>query len=197
MDLLDKYMPRGSNPNWPGVHTGLDEALLEGIKITSNSSAGAPYWRNKGDCLDDIIYVGLPIVVDAIKNNTLGKLWKENPEMFLVEVKNKLDRYNISELEKKTRPYVCVPAHWSFLFSMLAQGFQATLETFENSPGSCNAYGFSSADGGLDRMVDWMRSADKRGKVCCYGDDACIVVRKGKVVYRVDPDFKQMDGSIS
>nr|QLI47701.1 MAG: RdRP [Nodaviridae sp.] len=196
LDALDKLMPRRPNTNWPGVHTSLEDALFDGIKITSSASAGAPYWRHKGECLDDIVFVGLPIIVEAIKNNTLNQLSRENPELFLVEVKNKLDRYKISELNQKTRPYVCVPAHWAFLFSMLTQGFQETLQVFDTNPGCSNAYGFSSADGGLERMVSWMESADRRGKVVCYGDDACIVVRRPDGVYRVDPDFKQMDGSI-
>lgn len=195
LDRLDRLMPRDKNPNWPGVHTNIADALLDGIKVTANSSAGAPYWRNKGECMDHIVDVGLPLIVHAIKNNTLQQLWRENPEFFLCEVKNKLDRYDIDKLEDKTRPYTCVPAHWAFLFSMLSQGFQETLKVFDSGEGS-NAYGFSSTNGGLTRMVEWMHTADERGKVCCYGDDTCLVVKKPDGVWRVDPDFKQMDGSI-
>lgn len=197
---LDKYMPRRPNHNWPGVHTDPYEGITEGIKITSKSSAGAPYWRNKGECLDDILDVGLPIVIGAIKDGTLGTLWKTNPEMFLCEVKNKMDRYEITKLQDKTRPYVCVPAHWAFLFSCLAQGFQETLWVFSQtgSPPDCsNAYGFSSVNGGLSRFVEWMHGATNRGRVVCYGDDACIVFKKNGQTYRVDPDFKQMDGSLN
>ena len=196
---LDKYMPRSRNSNWPGVHTNLYDALTEGIKITANSSAGAPYWRNKGECMDHILDVGIPVLVEAIKSNTVGKLFAEQPEMFVAEVKNKLDRYELDKLSSKTRPYVCMPAHFAFLFSMLTQGFQETLEVFDKEgtrSSNSNAYGFSSANGGLARMVEWMRTADKRGKVICYGDDAKIVVKRGGKIFCVDPDFKQMDGSL-
>lgn len=195
--MLDKLMPRNRNPEWPGL-CGDDfyTALTQKLKITSNASAGAPYWRNKGQCMEQIVETGLPIVLKALKENSIPQLFKENPEMFICEVKNKMDRYDIAKLEEKTRPYVCVPAHWAFLFSMLCQGFQETLLTFVQDPTSSNAYGFSSSKGGLKKMVDWMYTADRRGKVVCYGDDACIVVRRGDDVYRIDPDFKQMDGSL-
>nr|AKH67395.1 RNA-dependent RNA polymerase [Drosophila A virus] len=198
--LLNKYMPRTGNKNWPGVHTTPEEGILDGIKITAKSSAGAPYWRHKGECLDHIIDTGLPVVLKHIKEGTLNQLWRENPEMFLVEVKNKLDRYEVSKLKEKTRPYVCVPAHWALLFSCLTQGFQEGLQVFSNldpSTECSNAYGFSSIAGGLTRMVDWMYACPKRrGRVVCYGDDACITFWSQGVLYRVDPDFKQMDGSI-
>lgn len=195
--ILDQYMPRETNPDWPGVHGDFYDGLTTKLKITANASAGAPYWRNKGECMDEILDVGLPIVLEHIKQGTLDKLYRENPEMFLCEVKNKLDRYEKSKLGEKTRPYVCVPAHWAFLFSMVTQGFQETLLVFDQTQKQCsNAYGFSSSKGGLKRMVNWMLTADKRGKVVCYGDDACIVVKRGGKIWRIDPDFKQMDGSL-
>lgn len=195
LKMLDTWMPR-TGGGFPGLDEDLFETLLSSIKVTANASAGAPYWRNKGDCMEDILNVGLPMVVKAIKEGKLEELRTQNPEMFLCEVKNKLDRYETSKLEDKTRPYTCVPAHWAFLFSILTQGFQHGLKTFAQDPESSNAYGFSSSDGGLNAMYDWMMSADKRGKVVVYGDDACLVVRRGKKVYRVDPDFQQMDGSL-
>lgn len=193
---LDQLMPRDPNPQWPGSGESFYDDLTTGIKITMNSSAGAPYWRNKSECLEDIVDVGIPVIMKALKENSLDKLWRENPEMFICEVKNKTDRYEKSKLDEKTRPYVCVPAHWAFLFSMLTQGFQEGLRTFVQDAKSSNAYGFSSSKGGLKRMVSWMYAADRRGRVACYGDDACIVVRRGQKLYRIDPDFKQMDGSL-
>lgn len=194
-------MPRQTNDNWPGVHTEPIDGILDGIKITSNASAGAPYWRNKGECMDDILEVGLPLCIKAIKEGKLKELWHQNPELFLCEVKNKMDRYEVTKLSDKTRPYVCVPAHWAFLFSCMTQGFQQTLWVFEQdgAPANCsNAYGFSSVNGGLSRFVDWMhKTPRRRGQVVCYGDDACITFWKNGKLYRVDPDFKQMDGSLN
>nr|WKV34252.1 MAG: RNA-dependent RNA polymerase [Riboviria sp.] len=195
--LMDKYMPTRANNNWPGVHGDFYEALTNSLEITPEASAGAPYWRPKGECLEDILDVGIPVLLQHIKSNTLDKLWREQPEMFLVEVKNKLDRYEVSKLGEKTRPYVCVPGHLAFLFSLLTQGFQKKLAVFDEvGVASCNAYGFSSAKGGLKRMAMWMRTAGRRGKGVFYGDDGCIVFKVKGQIYRVDPDFKQMDGSL-
>lgn len=195
--LLDKYMPRKPNKNWPGVHTDLYTGLTEGIKITTNASAGPPYHLNKGEVLDKIIDTAIPIILKAIKENSLDDLWSKEPEMFLCEVKNKMDRYEVEKLDDKTRPYVCVPAHWAFLFSILSQGFQETLGVFDDTPGSSNAYGFSFANGGMDRLVQWMRSCPDGGaQGIFYGDDGKVVFRVDGKLFMADPDFKQMDGSI-
>lgn len=193
---LDRYMPRGrSTTRWPELAGDLNE-MLANIQITASSSAGAPYWREKGLAMEDILQTGIPTVVRAIMTRKLGALMRENPEMFLCEVKNKTDRYKIDKLNEKTRPYCCIPAHWSFIFSVITQRFQETLEIFDKNFKSSNAYGFSAAHGGLGRMYKWMLSANTRGKVACYGDDTCLVIRRDNKIYRVDPDFKQMDGSI-
>lgn len=191
---LDAMFPRRQS-DWPSLESDL-EAHLDRLKVTASSSAGAPYWRNKGEVLDTVILDGLPIVIKAIKDDKIGLLYENNPEMFLCEVKNKMDRYKVDELGEKTRPYCCIPAHWALLFSVLTQKYQSTLEVFDTCGHGVNAYGFSSAGGGLERMVEWMYTADKRGKFVVYGDDTCLVVRVGDEIYRVDPDFQQMDGSL-
>lgn len=192
---LDALFPRDPAEGWPDWSEDLS-AHLEKIKVTANSSAGAPYWRNKADCMEEILTGGLPVVVKAIKEGKLDRLWKEQPEMFVVEVKNKTDRYEIEKLEEKTRPYGAIPAHWAFLFSVLCQRFQEGLHTFDKNDSSCNAYGFSAVRGGLTRMHQWMLRATKRGRFIVYGDDSCLVFKRPDGVYRVDPDFKQMDGSL-
>lgn len=195
LKILNGIFPREKG-DWPSLEGDLDEHL-DRLKVTSASSAGAPYWRNKGEVMDDIIDVGLPTVVDAIKKpGGLVELFKKQPEMFLVEIKNKMDRYKISELGEKTRPYCCIPAHWAFLFSILTQKFQDTLTTFDKNESSVNAYGFSAAGGGLTRMYRWMQEC-KTSRYVVYGDDTCLIARDGNgVLYRVDPDFSQMDGSV-
>lgn len=192
--ILDSLFPREKS-DWPILEGDLEEHLNK-LKVTASSSAGAPYWRNKGEVMEEIIDVTLPVVVDAIKTKDgLRNLYQRQPELFLVEVKNKLDRYKIGELEQKTRPYCCVPAHWAFLFSILTQKFQESLQTFDKVESSVNAYGFSAAYGGLTRMYEWMMRT-KRARYVVYGDDTCLVVNQGGKIYRVDPDFSQMDGSV-
>lgn len=194
VNKLKQLFPR-SKSDWPALDEDLD-VMLKKLKITASSSAGAPYWRNKSECLPEVLDTGLPLVVKAIKEGRLSQLWKENPEFFLCEVKNKLDRYDITELGAKTRPYCAIPAHWALLFSVLTQRFQSTLDTFDKNDKSVNAYGFCGAKGGFKRFYEWMLRADKRGRVTVYGDDSCLVIKRGGKLVRVDPDFQQMDGSL-
>lgn len=199
---LDELMPRLPNKEWPCVHGDFFEDLTTKIKITMNASAGPPYHVNKGECIEQILDTTLPMVIKAIKEGTLDRLQAEHPEFFLCELKNKMDRYEKLKLSDKTRPYVAYPAHWAFLFSIMAQGFQETLVTFEkkykreNEIETSNAYGFSSSNGGLKAHYEWMKSAKRRGKVVAYGDDGCLVIKHKGKIYRIDPDFKQMDGSL-
>lgn len=176
------------------------EELIEGLKMTATSSAGFPYCRNNRDSLPDVIGAVMPKVVEALKSSKeqFLKFQQENPELFLVEVKNKLDRYEVSKLAEKTRPYVCLPAHFKILFSVLCQYFQLSLETFDYAADCSNAYGFSGAHGGWTRFYKWMLATEVRKmRYCCYGDDTCVTYRdrEGKL-WRVDPDFEQMDGSV-
>jgi hypothetical protein len=178
------------------LESPLNELLAE-LEITGNSSAGAPYWRHKVDAIGDVLEV-LEKVVESINSGTLDTLYKEEPELFLCEVKNKLDRYKIKDLEVKTRPYVTVPAHWSLLFSIISQQFNDKLCLYYEKKGCVNAYGFSAANGGLLNDVKWAQSTKKnqvRFKV--YGDDTRIVWRDlHGVLWSVNPDFQQMDGSV-
>lgn len=173
--------------------------LFKEMQITSVASAGPPYWKDKLAATDVLLSTTIPLIIDSLKKDNCKELFQKQPEMFVCELKNKTDRYTWKEAEgEKTRPYFCIPYHWATLFSILTQKFQEALTTFENSRRSSSAYGFSSARGGLRRMVDWMRSTPRNSaKLCCYGDDTCIVYRDrtGKL-YRIDPDFTQMDGSV-
>lgn len=200
---LDSLLPRAPNPEWPCLDsTKFYEDLTEKVKITANAGAGAPYHRLKGQCLEQVIDTVLPLIIKHIKEDSLEKLWKEQPELFIVRIKNKLDRYERKKLMDKTRPYACFPAHWALLFSVMTQGFQETLHSFEKkyqgegNVTTSNAYGFSSAGGGMKAHYAWMLDADRRGRVVAYGDDANIIIKRDGKLYRMDPDFKQMDGSL-
>nr|WPV63103.1 MAG: RNA-dependent RNA polymerase [Wufeng shrew permutotetravirus 3] len=172
--------------------------LVDQIQITFSSSAGPPYWRSKVDAYYETLYTVLPLIVRSIKEGSLEQLRCEQPELFLVEVKNKCDRYEVSKLNDKVRPYVCIPAHWQYLFGVMSQTFTEGLELFCDNPVSANAYGFSSANGGLMRFARWAWACEpKQLKFACYGDDTYMVYRKPDgTLWRCDPDFKQMDGSV-
>lgn len=192
--VLNECMPVEDHDDLPSLNDPLDE-LLDAIEITLNSSAGPPYHAPKLHVLDVVLNTGIVAMVDAIKSDRLEQFMKEQPEMFLCEVKNKLDRYKVDELQEKTRPYMCYPAHCALLFSVLCQKFQRRLKIFTEK--GSNAYGFSGAKGGYKKMVQWMYSGKVGLKFICYGDDTRLIIHcKDGRRYMVNPDFQQMDGSV-
>uniref|UniRef100_A0A161MPF0 RNA-dependent RNA polymerase n=1 Tax=Triatoma infestans TaxID=30076 RepID=A0A161MPF0_TRIIF len=133
---------------------------------------GAP----KETRLSRVVEETLPLIVNAIKDGTLDELYRKQPELFLVELKNKTDRYE--DPLAKTRPYVCVPAHWGLLFSVLSQGISEALYTFDQGKGGVNAYGFSAAHGGISRLAAWaLETPVGESRTAHYGDDTDMYYR--------------------
>lgn len=178
--------------------------LILDLKTSSISSAGAPYWRPKPEALHPMLNAVLPLIYEAISEGRMTELHREQPELFLCEVKNKLDRYDPEKLKDKCRPYTALPFHFQALFSVLSQGFSAAMEIVgeEGGSSSCvNAYGFTMTSGGGARLMgraavlqDVMKGGNMMYYV--YGDDADLWWNAGGEVWRVSPDFRQMDGSV-
>nr|WPV63124.1 MAG: RNA-dependent RNA polymerase [Wufeng shrew permutotetravirus 12] len=139
----------------------------------------------------------LPLIIEAIHNDTLDALYKEQPELWLSVLKNKEDRYE--NPIAKTRPYLSLPWHWQALFSCLSQPFCENLMLFHERDGSRNAYGFSYANGGGNKIRDHaMAYCHSPGKATyfVYGDDVDFYININGTIKRLCPDFKQMDGSV-
>lgn len=172
--------------------------------VTSKiSSAGAPYWKKKPEAVPEMLHAVIPLVVEALIGGKLRDLKVQHPELFLVECRNKVDRYEVEKLSDKCRPYFSYPFHWQALFSMISQPFSHGLKKFHEKAGCANAYGFSWAHGGGDKILeftkdikDLKKKVGGRPKFYCYGDDADLFFRRDGVLYRVSPDFRQMDGSV-
>lgn len=186
--------------NWEGNwHDDLYEQL-ERIKTSAISSAGPPYWVKKPQALSPMVDGVLPILHKAISEGKVADLFREQPELFLGEVKNKLDRYDRTKLQDKTRPYFGLPFHLQALFSMMSQPFTAGLNLFHEK--GSNAYGHSWAHGGGEKIrAEAMKCRDLgtlkgRPRFWCYGDDVDLYYRRNGVLYNVAPDFRQMDGSV-
>lgn len=169
--------------------------LVRKIETSAVASAGPPYWRPKGDVIDEVVECVLPKVLDAFQGSSLEELQKTQPELFVVEVKNKVDRY--LKPYEKTRPYVSTPFHWSALFSVLSQSYTEALSTVADTPQSANAYGLSWANGGAMKLLEKVRKLEE-GQMTfyAYGDDIDVWFKRGGKFYRVCPDFVQMDGSV-
>lgn len=199
MARLEKLLPVDEDklPNWMGGDGDL-LTLLQDVVVTGRASAGAPYWRKKTDCLEQVFYI-VELIATHIKDGTLDKLLKEQPELFVIECKNKTDRYEFGKLKEKTRPYFNPPAHWSLLASYLFQGLSKALYRVGGSKETSNAYGWSAANGGIDKLVADVKrryEAGERGWCYAYGDDGDLYFVVGGKLYRVSPDVKQMDSCV-
>lgn len=199
MAHLDRLLPVDLQklPDWMGK-TGDLLTLLQDVVITGRASAGAPYWRKKGDCIEQIFYM-VELIASHVRAGTLDTLLQEQPELFLIECKNKTDRYEYSKLKDKTRPYFNPPAHWSLLASYLFQGLSKALFKVGCGTPTTNAYGWSAAKGGIDKLVEDVKrrfARGERGWCYVYGDDGDLYFVAGGVLYRVSPDVKQMDSCV-
>ena len=197
-NVLQRTLPiSGDLPNWEGDSL-LD--LIENVQVTARSSAGAPYWKDKCEAHEQMLSAVLPRLTQALLDNKVEELRRQEPEWFLCELKNKLDRYEVAKLGVKTRLYFAIPYHWSILFSVLCQSFTDCMELFHSSRSKdcANAYGLAWAHGGAELMRTWARKAEyKKLRFYCYGDDTDLYWRdKNRVLWRVSPDFTQMDGSV-
>ncbi|APG76960.1 RdRp [Hubei permutotetra-like virus 8] len=185
-------------PDWGGTNL---EDLLETIQTTARASAGAPYWKDKCDAKEQLLFAGLPELVEALNKEdpkAYLSLFDRDPEMFLCECKNKLDRYETSKLDTKCRPYFSIPYHCSVLFSILSQNFSDNLELCHEGDGA-NAYGLVWAHGGATKLAEWVDKRTKYQKPTfyCYGDDTDFYWRdQAGELWRASPDFVQMDGSV-
>lgn len=199
MKHLNRLLPIDPDllPDWNGGDGDLLE-LLKTVDVTKHASAGAPYWKKKGDCMEQIFHV-IELVCERMKGGELGKLLQEQPELFVIECKNKQDRYDVSKLETKTRPIFNPPAHFSLLASFLMQGFSKALLKVGGPVPTCNAYGWSAAKGGITNLVADVKrrhAKGERGWCYVYSDDGDVYFPAQGHLWRVSPDIKQMDSCV-
>lgn len=199
MRHLDRLLPVDVNklPNWNGGDGDLME-LLKTVTITKHASAGAPYWKKKGDCMEAIFHT-VEYICMAMKEGNVTKVLQENPELFVIECKNKPDRYEVDKLDSKTRPIFNPPAHFGMLASFLMQGMSDAMHKVGGDVPTCNAYGWSAAKGGITRLVEDVKrrkKAGERGWCYVYSDDGDLYINTGGKLWRVSPDIKQMDSCV-
>nr|WPV63081.1 MAG: RNA-dependent RNA polymerase [Jingmen rodent permutotetravirus 1] len=173
----------------------IEGLLLNHVEVTRSSSAGAPTWAKKGVALEKVMQEVMPLVIGNMSKEGLAQLRAELPELFLCEVKNKLDRYERARLDDKTRPYIAQPLHFSLLFSFLSQNFTKCLKLCHEQ--GHNAYGLAYTKGRLtDLYEEKLKRVGRDMFFMAYGDDMDLFFRREGVLYRISPDCRQMDGSV-
>jgi hypothetical protein len=72
-----------------------------------------PYWKDKAFAQEEMMGGVMPLLVEALKKEdwvkTCAELRSQYSELFLCELKNKLDRYEVGKLKEKCRPYLAMP----------------------------------------------------------------------------------------
>lgn len=178
--------------------------ILDKVEVAGDASAGFPYCKEKAFAYEEMLHEGgiLEELVKTLKEpdylKARERLRKQQPELFLCELKNKRDRYERDKLKEKCRPYLAMPFHWSVLFSNLCQVFCDKLPHIGQSDKTSSAYKFSAVDGGLERVrARLAKLGKKKFDFYAYGDDVDFYMRDNKgELWRCCPDFRQMDGSI-
>ncbi|ALL43633.1 replicase [Aphis glycines virus 2] len=195
--LMERLLPirKAPVPDW-----NVDfDVLLDDVEITKEAGAGYPYCRSKGQAMRDCLEVVLPNIVEAVTTGTWEQLMVDQPELFLVEVKNKQDTYDVEKLMTKTRPYMNYPMHFTLFWSFMAQHYNELMYKVGDGPATSNACGWSMAAGGGKRKIEYINKQLKREGdwfVEAYSDDVVIYYKQHGEVYRISPDFVQMDSSI-
>nr|QJI53487.1 MAG: hypothetical protein [Riboviria sp.] len=195
--LMEKLLPirKAPVPDWNADF----DVLLDDVEITKEAGAGYPYCRSKGQAMRDCLEVVLPNIVEAVSTGTWEQLMTEQPELFLVEVKNKLDTYDVEKLMTKTRPYMNYPMHFTLFWSFMAQHYNELMYIVGDGPATSNACGWSMANGGGAKKIKYITAQLKREGdwfVEAYSDDVVIYYKQHGEIYRISPDFVQMDSSI-
>lgn len=182
--------------------------MLEKVVVAGDATAGYPYCKEKSFAWDELTKEGsiLSVLVEVLKDPDYSKkggsrarILQDEPEWFLCELKNKLDRYEVEKLSEKCRPYMAMPFHWTVLQSNLCQVFcDALSHVGVEGSKTHSAYKFTAVDDGLG-VIHKRMARLKKGEYdyYCYGDDTDFYWRDSNgVLFRCSPDFRQMDGSV-
>jgi len=177
---------------------------LKDVKVELNlrSGSGYPFQQPKAEVVKQSYELAC-LVLRAIHEGKLQDLMRERPELFLVQLKNKLDLYEYAGTKDSVRPYFVFPYHLVWLFAAVWQNVSRCMVGFSDDVRTFNMHGFRWQRGGAQRLYDWILSvSDEDGLHCkAYSDDNLWVwVVRGpdgrRSVYILTPDYVKMDNSL-
>lgn len=155
------------------------ETILKKVKINPRANSGFPRQKSKALTFPHLI-ADAHEYYKLMQENKFLKYQEDNPGEFLTIVKNKLDRYMQAEWGKKIRPYYNSNGGKALLNSGAVATYSEQLEGFWENPESCNAHGFSWANGGAQRLYDWVVNHYKQSPpgvyAIGYSDDGLWVI---------------------
>ncbi len=206
---LEKHLPLRAIPAISALGTpdapsniadawlGLEKFGLDEINKSSNS--GLPFQVNKLDSLPQDIKLAEEFARALNGTATQIKQFiKTHPEFSTLLVRNKTDHYQMSETQKKIRPYFIWPAATLYNLQPVTRVFHHMIAPFWEDKNSVSALGFSFMKGDSWRFLDLLLSIPVgKSKVISYGDDALWIRHTTEGWEVAAPDVIQMDLSIS
>lgn len=221
--------PSKGDPAW-FVRANSGAEIMDMVRITPSAEAGPGYVfvldeggknpkvvnMKKGDpeAQDLACRVVDYILGEFEKGTRISELFAAMPELFVSQMKPKLDYHECEDVFKKdiygrsvekpekTRPYFAYQYHFSLLFSVITQLIGSIQENYQENPHSWSMIGHSWMHGGTQRLWDFLTASgdySATGNTHClfYGDDAVyrFVFVIGGVVTTVvwTPDISGMD----
>lgn len=172
------------------------DSFIESVEVNINANSGYPRQQMKQSIIVPM-YADAIEVWNAIAQGRLSKDMQERPEYYLVQLKNKMDRYKRDEVAKKIRPYYVYPGHLALLYSMVIQNLASTFQTFDKKSSSNLAIGFSWNYGGGQRLYDWINTRTELFNWISFSDDALwVIVLPNGEKWILCPDVVHMDMSL-
>jgi len=169
------------------------------IKVNATADAGFPRCAKKGMCMAELM-ADAAQYFDLMSAKGFNEYARKNPGEFLSVCKNKHDRYEISDIGKKIRPYFNSNGGMALLYSIVMQNYAHALLGFWEDRNSCNAHGFAWNSGGGQRLYDWVAWAAKQKPgvyAIGYSDDGLwVIVCEDGTVLISDKDIAQCDFSL-
>jgi len=171
------------------------------VELNLKSGSGLPFQKPKHEVLRESYELAAEVLA-AVHSGKLKELMQTRQELFIAQVKNKLDLYVYEETRESVRAYFVFPFHLVWLFSAVWQNVARCMRTFEEDRSCFNMHGFRWQRGGAQRLYEWLVSVSEtpglHGKA--YSDDNLwvLVVRVGGelVCYVLCVDYKRMDLSL-
>jgi len=169
-------------------------ADVDWLDIPLRSAAGAPW--PAGVTRDEetlvLAYETASYIMAAADAGMLKKYREENPDLFVLRMKNKYEMMEIADLSKKVRPYYVLPTHLLILFSTFVRAVERVMANYVKDEESHSAYKMVWSAGGAEKLMDWVFKPSVFDWLN-FGDDQLLKFRvKGKT-FLVAPDITAMD----
>jgi len=186
------------------AHLSDEETLLSlQPELNPLAQAGAPYFDPSikvKDIAQPAVLMAQQMLTVIEEEGAPGLMAWMNPThehypymVMILSAKN--DIYKRDAIFTKTRPFGYTSVPLRILFSVIINTSKQQMATFAENPLSINALGFSWANGGPSKLLEWLYKVRSPGVYCiAWGDDQLVIVTcKSGESFLLNPDVSGMD----